>query len=408
MTTMDSSVDGTDAILAAVGDVRGRFGNEILRDRRRLSGLLNDIVPEQRREIRLLMTALDDGIPADLERARADQIGLEVQRLTGRLVQDHALREDSARWSVDTWAKILGIDTTAAVAAVPDASDLTWDDPADAGEPDGGADDDWVGLDDPAPQPVARPAAQTPREAYAHAPVHGHAAPVYTSPPPGRGAWIWRIVSQVLAVLFLLFVGLLILGLIYGEDPETPQPVQPAGPEVVDRTPVDPAPVQPADPVQPATPDTPVQPPDAQTAGRGEFVRLATEAGQDYPIVPLERNGNSVQARFAAPVGGRELYVQANLHPDNGTAAWIVTDDVAAGAPSSISIGSLIVPEPEPDGSRWLASQATWTVNELQLPGLCLVMAADAGGTTARDGGEICLMDANCQATLACGRIATR
>ena len=87
-----------------------RHGPAVVHDRRRCEGLLRDCCGEHRREIAVLVMALEEHVPADLLAASA---GLPrealLPRLARRLSDNLALSEEAARWSVNSWALALGV-----------------------------------------------------------------------------------------------------------------------------------------------------------------------------------------------------------------------------------------------------------------------------------------------------------
>jgi PQQ-dependent catabolism-associated CXXCW motif protein len=85
-----------DQLAQALRDIRGRLGDGILADRRRLSSLLMDAAPEAKREIRVIGTALDEGVPAALQAAERHMLGLEMDRQANRLEASTGLRLDIA------------------------------------------------------------------------------------------------------------------------------------------------------------------------------------------------------------------------------------------------------------------------------------------------------------------------
>lgn len=87
-----------------------KYGVSLCDDPRRCEGLLRDLCGEHRREIYVLVTALEEGVAADLLGSQ-DNIPQEVllARLTKRLIDELALAEDAALWAVESWALALGV-----------------------------------------------------------------------------------------------------------------------------------------------------------------------------------------------------------------------------------------------------------------------------------------------------------
>lgn len=77
----------------------------------RLRGLLQDECPQAKREISVLMLALDERVPQDLLRVQSGEpIRSLSPRLTRRLVEEKAMSEPASRWAVQTWAQGLGLE----------------------------------------------------------------------------------------------------------------------------------------------------------------------------------------------------------------------------------------------------------------------------------------------------------
>lgn len=96
-----------------------RYGHALADDRDRCSGLLRDLCPADKPEIKVLLTAQDEGIAAAL--AGASQASVPdalVARLTKRLRDDCHMTDEAARWAVESWALALGV-IAAPVAPMP-------------------------------------------------------------------------------------------------------------------------------------------------------------------------------------------------------------------------------------------------------------------------------------------------
>ena len=89
-----------------------RRGHEVVRDGRRLEGLLRDYCGEYRREVSVLVMALEEHVPSDLLAApsAAPREPL-LARLARRLCDNLALSEAAAGWAVNSWALALGLIT---------------------------------------------------------------------------------------------------------------------------------------------------------------------------------------------------------------------------------------------------------------------------------------------------------
>lgn len=98
-----------DALARVLADARARFGEDVFQNRRRLIGLLSDHVPEAKREIRAMGTAIAEGVPDALRRAERHLIGMEMDRQAERLEAMTGLRVDIARPVVRAFAFGLGL-----------------------------------------------------------------------------------------------------------------------------------------------------------------------------------------------------------------------------------------------------------------------------------------------------------
>jgi hypothetical protein len=108
-------------------EIVARYGDAVIESSRRCRGLLLDHCAEHRREINLLITALEEQIVADLQ-AWPSGVPLEIllARLTKRLVDNYAMTEDAARWAVESWALALAVispDQLTRVLASPPAAE---------------------------------------------------------------------------------------------------------------------------------------------------------------------------------------------------------------------------------------------------------------------------------------------
>jgi hypothetical protein len=86
------------------------YGPALLDDARRVRALLSDTCPGDRREVGVLVAAVEEGIPGAISRA-SDTISVsgELDRLTTQLEDTRGLSYDAARWAVRSWAWVLGM-----------------------------------------------------------------------------------------------------------------------------------------------------------------------------------------------------------------------------------------------------------------------------------------------------------
>jgi hypothetical protein len=97
------------------------YGREVCEDRNRLRSLLADYCgSQQKREINLLLTALDEHVPGDLLSQRdVTRFELLRARMEERLRSNRGLEAGAASWAIASWAKALGL---AEIETVRDAA----------------------------------------------------------------------------------------------------------------------------------------------------------------------------------------------------------------------------------------------------------------------------------------------
>ncbi len=103
---MDVSI-AIDTVLKGLLD---RYGMGLLDQSNRLKSLLHDEAPEAKREISVLMLALDERVPQDLMRVQSGEPLTSLRpRLARRLIDEKALDRGASDWAVSTWAQGLGV-----------------------------------------------------------------------------------------------------------------------------------------------------------------------------------------------------------------------------------------------------------------------------------------------------------
>lgn len=108
-------------IIATREAVTAKAGRDVLNDPRLCRAYLLDLCGEYKREISVLIAALEERVTADLQ---AVQPGvppeLLLARLTKRLVDNRALAEEAARRAVESWALALGMSLPALQVSIRD------------------------------------------------------------------------------------------------------------------------------------------------------------------------------------------------------------------------------------------------------------------------------------------------
>jgi hypothetical protein len=91
-----------------------KYGKDICSDARRCEGLLNDLCGSYRREINVLVNAIEERVPLDLlAGAGSMPPELLLNKLEKRLEDQTALTAEAAGWAVESWALALGAVTEA-------------------------------------------------------------------------------------------------------------------------------------------------------------------------------------------------------------------------------------------------------------------------------------------------------
>jgi outer membrane lipoprotein SlyB len=110
----------SEIVPGALKSLVDRYGQQLLGDASRLRGLLTDEVPQAKREISVLMLALEERVPQDLMRVHSGEpIASLTPRLTRRLTDEKALSPDAAQWAVHAWAQSLGVNSVLQAQGVP-------------------------------------------------------------------------------------------------------------------------------------------------------------------------------------------------------------------------------------------------------------------------------------------------
>jgi hypothetical protein len=87
-----------------------RHGRAVVEDVRRCEGLLRDYSGEHRREVSVLVSALEERVPQELLAVPAGTPReVLLARMARRLSEDRALSEPAAAWAVNSWALALGL-----------------------------------------------------------------------------------------------------------------------------------------------------------------------------------------------------------------------------------------------------------------------------------------------------------
>jgi hypothetical protein len=94
----------SDEVLTTLGTLLSVHGVALVRQQRRLEGLLRDLHPDEALEVSVLVEALERGVVA---RLRRDPRALQ-QPLVAMLTEGSGLALRPAIWAVDGWRHLLG------------------------------------------------------------------------------------------------------------------------------------------------------------------------------------------------------------------------------------------------------------------------------------------------------------
>ncbi len=288
---MSGSSTLADRLATLLVELRGRLGPDFT-NRRRVVSLVADRLPEAGREIKVLGTAIDDGVLDTLEAARGGRLDLEIDRIATAFEARHGVRSDIAKPVVQAMAHALGL------AGLPSAASGTT--PPSMPQMPAARQDDWVG----ASSVVATPAHAAP-PAYAAATPAGPAAAAPRTAAQTITTWVWRGLGVFGAVIGTL----LVIGLIVGDrDERRDQPPQPQPPRVAQNDPPRPQPQPQPQPQPLVTPQPQPQPqpqPRPQQQVQPAPVQQPPQAQQDIgdatpqgkPPPADEPSGTQPQAR---------------------------------------------------------------------------------------------------------------
>ncbi|MBA2341103.1 MAG: hypothetical protein H0V88_11955 [Pyrinomonadaceae bacterium] len=102
-------------------EIVAKYGRTVCEDPKRCRGLLRDFCGSYRREINVLVGALEERVGVELLAVREGRSSMPrevlLSRLTKRLEDNLALTEGAARWAIDSWALALGVLSEAEVKA---------------------------------------------------------------------------------------------------------------------------------------------------------------------------------------------------------------------------------------------------------------------------------------------------
>ncbi|OUD15259.1 DUF1566 domain-containing protein [Thioflexithrix psekupsensis] len=87
-----------------------RYGTSLCGEPKRCKAILNDLCPTAKKEIRLLISALEEDIGSSLlNPPNGIPMEMLLQQLIKRLHEELSLQPEAAHWTVETWALALGV-----------------------------------------------------------------------------------------------------------------------------------------------------------------------------------------------------------------------------------------------------------------------------------------------------------
>jgi hypothetical protein len=215
-----------------------KHGRSICNEPQRVEALLRDLCGAHKREINILIGAIEERVAKDLISA-GKSIPREVllAQLTGRLQDNLGYTLEAAQWAVRSWAVAVGVLSEAefnAVKNIQPTSDIRAPRLSQQ-RPSQSASDDTYNRKSPQgltasapsrkpptpPNIVANPSltiktSTAPRPTHTkittptNTPINTHAQPLYTSPPPQRNRKLRGCLISVLLLAVLIFGGIIV------------------------------------------------------------------------------------------------------------------------------------------------------------------------------------------------------
>jgi hypothetical protein len=145
-----------------LADFTRRFGPELHEDAYRVRALLLDTCPTQRREVAVLVAAVEEGVPRRISSSSDGFSSGRLERFAADLASERGLDAGAALWAVQSWAWVLGV-------SGPPADDVV----------------DKPKQDDKAKRPVPEPQPQ-PKPRPRPAPKPDHTPPPQPAPASSR------------------------------------------------------------------------------------------------------------------------------------------------------------------------------------------------------------------------------
>ena len=108
----------TDLVRQKLQTLISQFGVAVCNDVKRCEALLKDLCPNHKREVNLLLSALREGVVKELLNV-SPLVPIEstINRLTSKMHDNLGIAENLAKWAVESWALVLGVEFNSSVIA---------------------------------------------------------------------------------------------------------------------------------------------------------------------------------------------------------------------------------------------------------------------------------------------------
>jgi hypothetical protein len=104
-----SAIQLNNTVREALRRLVEQYGPELVRDRARLAGLLRDECAEHKREVNLLLDALDEHVVETLRSPSQVLLLVTIPSCARRLHEARGTEATAAQWAVESWAHALGL-----------------------------------------------------------------------------------------------------------------------------------------------------------------------------------------------------------------------------------------------------------------------------------------------------------
>jgi len=117
---MTGSALRRDAAAEQLQRIIAQYGAEVIVDFSRTRAILADTMPQHAREAKILIAALEEGVPVELQSRRELPTKVVAAQLRARLERERGLSVEAANWAVEAWAAALAPPSTKSTDTVTD------------------------------------------------------------------------------------------------------------------------------------------------------------------------------------------------------------------------------------------------------------------------------------------------